>query len=300
MSRRGGTCLSLRRRLLPSSEERAMTISIDNLQGYRLGPAIAAFALPENARNREAETQEYLAAIAPATAPELIGDDEKIQERFATWQAAHPGSLWTQGHWAAQLQEDFDTRRKEHAAQACARKKELDHERPRGLLDALRSGAAVAYGRMGGVGCPKTEIPAGVWKRGMWEFQSRADVARGGAPLVSIYDITVFPAGQLDESKESPAVEVAAPVVPGLPSETPEPTPALQSAAEPAKPLSEAERDKLVGFILNLPSGVGLVKCQREAEQFLGKKIRRRELNGLRKDLGICGKPGRRQSVAAR
>ena len=83
----------------------------------------------------------------------------------------------------------------QRAREAAAQIERLCEVRPRGLLEALLNGSAVAYGKFGGLQSPKTEIEASRWI-GEWVFQTGSAefaFAAGGIPHVEIHDLTIMP-----------------------------------------------------------------------------------------------------------
>lgn len=78
----------------------------------------------------------------------------------------------------------------QRAREAAAQIERLCEVRPRGLLEALLNGSAVAYGKFGGLQSPKTKIEASRWI-GEWVFQTGS--AEFAFAAGEIHDLTIMP-----------------------------------------------------------------------------------------------------------
>jgi hypothetical protein len=242
---------------------------IDQSQSYPLGKAIEAFACPEDRKKRRAAEQDYLSSVKYVPAP------EPSELEIAEWREANP--LGLEAVWQSQQRERFEENRRKQAIDAAARLKELRGQRyASGLQEALRSGIAIAYGRLGSLQHPMMEIPAYVWN-GEWEFQGSASIALGGAPHIEIYDVKVLPAAALQQKAGAPAAK--APEHAGAAPK--------DEATESRRPLPGALENKLHGFIESLGDSCGANVAWKKAEEHFNAKIPRAKIRELRKELGI-------------
>lgn len=249
-------------------------------QGYSLKQAISAFARPEDrkaetefiaeweVRKKEAEAtshrieNEFLEKISRAHIKGEIGEEAHLrEERLAAIKAP-----------VVQLIEEFGGQIPTQGADAYASRNPITH----GLLEALRCGNAVAFGRAGGLQYSKDEIEASRWT-GEWEFQVRGDFAKGGVPHVEIYDVTVFLREHVSQ-REAP-LAVAAPVRKRLPG-------ALDS--------------KLCAFLKELGPSRSEVDAQKMAEEHFDAHITRDRIREQRRRGGVRGKAGRPRKQAAK
>jgi len=225
-------------------------LSID--QSYTLGKAIEAFARPEDRKERDTAQQNYLDLVKHVLAP------EPSEEELVKWRESNPFGL--ESLWRGQRQEQFNKERRDQALRAWARLEELRGEQyARGLKEALRSGDAIASGRVGGLQYPRTEIPASQWE-GPWEFQGSANIAWGGSPFVKTYDIVV--------------------------------TPARTSRSEFAR--KRPGKRELREYLRDLGDSCGADTARRKAVEHFGAAIPREKIRTMRADLGIKGKSGRK------
>ena len=245
-------------------------------QCYSLELAIYALARPVD---REAETKfiaEWETRKKEAEAvSRRIGNEflEKIAQAHINGQIAEQAHL-KQERLAAmnapvkQLIEEFGGQIPEQGAEAYPSRNPITH----GLLEALRNGAAVAFGRLGGPQYSKEQIEANRWT-GEWEFQLRGNFARGGVPHVEIYDVAVF----LREHVSQQEVEREAPL----------------AVAPPAmKNLAVARDQELRGFLKQLGPCSEKDARQRAEERF-DARIPRERIRDLRRQVGAKGHGGR-------
>ncbi|MCQ4190747.1 hypothetical protein [Methylocystis suflitae] len=146
---------------------------------FLLGEAISRHEKPENRSKREAAVHDHFNLLTAQTAA------KPVNEEIVVWQ--------------------------EKITAAVQRRKECEAQTPTGLLEALkqRDGHVSATGHIGGLHNPKITIPADVWRKGAWEFQPRANFARGGDPLIEIYGLRIVEAAQgTAESRSTVIVEV--------------------------------------------------------------------------------------------
>lgn len=185
---------------------------LKNDQGYSLKQAIYAFARPADRAGEEKFIDKWRRREAKAR-----GASRKLEVEFHR-KIANPPVRAAQVE-ETRLKQELDTKIKdlwdshlkkfggqipERGAAALSCRNPITH----GLLEALRNGAAVPFGRRSGLQYPKEQIEASVWD-GEWEFQMLSGFAKGGVPHIEIHDVTVF----LREPVSSPAV-----VPPALPS----------------------------------------------------------------------------------
>ncbi|MCQ4188848.1 hypothetical protein [Methylocystis suflitae] len=127
---------------------------------FLLGEALSRYETPENRSKREAAVQDHSNLLTDQTAA------KPVNEEIAVWQ--------------------------EKIAAAVQRRREFEARVSEGLLDQLqREGCVAATGHIDGLHNPKITIPADVWRRGAWEFQPRANFARGGDPVIEIHGLRI-------------------------------------------------------------------------------------------------------------
>ena len=243
---------------------------IDQSQSYPLGKAIEAFARPGDREKRRAAEQDYLSSVKYVPAP------EPSELEIAEWREANP--LGSEALWQSQQRERFEENRRKQAVDAAARLKELRGQQyASSLQEALRSGVAIAYGRLGSLQHPMMEIPAYVWN-GEWEFQGSASIALGGAPHIEIYDVKVLPAAALQQKAGAPAAKAPEHAGGSAPKD---------EGTESRRPLPGAFENKLHGFIESLGDSCGANVAWKKAEEHFNAKIPRAKIRELRKKLGI-------------
>jgi len=243
---------------------------IDQSQSYPLGKAIEAFARPGDREKRRAAEQDYLSSVKYVPAP------EPSELEIAEWREANP--LGSEALWQSQQRERFEENRRKQAVDAAARLKELRGQQyASSLQEALRSGVAIAYGRLGSLQHPMMEIPAYVWN-GEWEFQGSASIALGGAPHIEIYDVKVLPAAALQQKAGAPAAKAPEHAGGSAPKD---------EGTESRRPLPGAFENKLHGFIESLGDSCGANVAWKKAEEHFNAKIPRNKIRELRKELGI-------------
>jgi hypothetical protein len=233
-------------------------------QGYSLKQAIHAFARPEDRTKEENFLDEWQRRFEETKRASRQLETEKIALVEETWLKQELDTkiklLWDS------LLKEFGGQIPERGAAALSCRNPITH----GLLEALRNGAAVAFGRRGGLQYPKEQIEASVWD-GEWEFQMLGGFAKGGVPHIEILDVTVF----LREPVSSRAV------------------------VPPALPLPAARKRELRVFLEEL--GPCNEKVARQsAEQHFNASITRDLIREQRNKTGVKGKVGRPRKDATK
>lgn len=234
-------------------------------QGYSLREAIYAFARPED----RAEQGEFIKRYKCRKAEAQIACrqlENQFHQKIAQTIVGAGGSDNAMPAEAKELKEELQRQTdklwhsllREFGGQipaSSAKVISLQNPIMLGLMAALQSGDVIMLGRPGGLQYPKTKIAASTLV-GKWQFQLKANFARGGVPPVEIHDITVSMAEHVEQAERKARV-------------------ALQ-------PLPESCHPQLVAFIKEFGSGDDK-NIQEAAEAHFGKRITRQMIRHTKK-----------------
>ncbi|CAJ0853437.1 hypothetical protein AMST5_00647 [freshwater sediment metagenome] len=227
-----------------------------------LGKAIEAFARLEDRRRRDAAVKKYLNLVRHELAP------EPTEQEVADWRKANPLEL--EEIWRSQRQFRFNEARRERAAEASAELTRAQGDQfSRGLLEALRSGDAIAWGRLGGLQYAKTRIEGRVWN-GDWTFDASANRAVGGVPCVLIDDISV-------SRVEMSSHEICK---------------GTEISRTPIARLTSTQERQLMTFLKN-QGPLSEAKAIDLAEKHMGRQISRTQFRQVRNSVGDAYKGGK-------